>query len=242
MFASLPSDVERTAAQEYMQARIERLHTFQQQAADTDQRWFEPPGGDASLPKPTVEIDSALLLTPPAGLEVGYVPVPIYQRVRTKPPNCDVVVGEVEDEPEPLSSNYFAEFPGEQRDRELLTCAARAGSATSTELAESYPGTIFPLPPLGSTATSEERLQYSYSVPLPAVFVEPSEPTIEPADGPELEPEPSEPTIEPADGPELEPEPEPEPRHVPMKTSVGQRLSYQYLFVAVSLCAPASLY
>ena len=35
---------------------------------------------------------SALLLTPPAGMEVGYVPVPIYQRVRAKPPNCDVVL------------------------------------------------------------------------------------------------------------------------------------------------------
>ena len=34
----------------------------------------------------------AVSYTPPAGMEVGYVPVPIYQRVRAKPPNCDVVL------------------------------------------------------------------------------------------------------------------------------------------------------
>ena len=56
VFASLPTDAERTAAKEYMQARIERLHAFQQQDG-AEPRWFDAPGGSDSLPKAKVEID-----------------------------------------------------------------------------------------------------------------------------------------------------------------------------------------
>eukprot|EP01050_Picozoa_sp_SAG11_P002956 SAG11_NODE_157_length_14147_cov_8.545202_18_plen_90_part_00 len=54
-----------------MQARIERLHAFQQQGG-AQQRWFDAPGGSDSLPKAKVEIDSALLLTPRAGMQVRW--------------------------------------------------------------------------------------------------------------------------------------------------------------------------
>ena len=56
VFASLPTDAERTAAKDYMQARIERLHAFQQQDG-AEPRWFDAPGGSDSLPKAKVEID-----------------------------------------------------------------------------------------------------------------------------------------------------------------------------------------
>lgn len=56
VFASLPTEAERTAAKDYMQARIERLHAFQQQDG-AEPRWFDAPGGSDSLPKAKVEID-----------------------------------------------------------------------------------------------------------------------------------------------------------------------------------------
>lgn len=60
----------------YMQERIERLHTALQPNAPVND-WLKAPA-DGSLPE-LVEVDAAQLVVPPTGLEVGYVPVVVYQ-------------------------------------------------------------------------------------------------------------------------------------------------------------------
>ena len=110
-FAAMRSDSERRAAKAYMQARIENLHRMTN--SDSTTGWFSPAQGVGALPKDLVELDSNLLLTPPEGMEVGYVPVPVFSRIREQPPGgCDVVVdGSPEAEPNPLPSDYYADNP-----------------------------------------------------------------------------------------------------------------------------------
>ena len=158
VFKSMPEN-ERSAAKSYMQARIENLHRFGQ-----DLRWFDPPGGDASLPADKISIDEALLLTPPAGMEFGYVPIPMYQRKKEKPVDCEIVVGAYADEPEPLPSDYYDGFPALYYDRDevgVLQCAGPEVDGMTN------PGVIFPYP----SDPAADRLQYAYDVPLPDLTV-----------------------------------------------------------------------
>ena len=60
----------------FMQARVERLHTAMAKNAPLND-WLKRPSSD-TLP-PLVKVDSASLVTPPCGLEVGYVPIVVYQ-------------------------------------------------------------------------------------------------------------------------------------------------------------------
>ena len=105
VFASLPEN-ERQPAKCYMQARIERLHQSQQSVSINESRWFAPPQGDNEMPADLVSVDPALLLTPPSGLEIGYVPIPITQLLRTRPSNCQVALG-VQTESNPLPNDYY---------------------------------------------------------------------------------------------------------------------------------------
>mmetsp|Transcript_12794 Transcript_12794/g.15662 ORF Transcript_12794/g.15662 Transcript_12794/m.15662 type:complete len:256 (+) Transcript_12794:1877-2644(+) len=115
-----------------------------------------------SLPQEKVSIDEALLLTPPVGMEFGYVPVPLYQRKKVRPIDCEVVVGAYEDEPEPIvSTNYYSGHDELYFDREELQCTGPEVDGMT------YPGLIFPNPPDPSAG----RLQYAYSVPLPDLTV-----------------------------------------------------------------------
>ena len=69
---------------EMLQARIERLHNELNKNLNMNQ-WLKPPKeGTPDL----VKVDPAHLIeTFPAGMEVGYVPIAVYQGM-TKPPNC----------------------------------------------------------------------------------------------------------------------------------------------------------
>jgi hypothetical protein len=157
VFASLPEG-ERDAAKCFMQTRIERLHAAQQ-AGSSPARCFDPPQGVEGLPQSLVTIDPALILTPPAGLEVGYVPVPVYQKKREKPPDCDVVVGTPTDEPSPLPTGYYE--TGSQMNP-LGTYEVEVCPANSESLVEfSYPGRIFPYSP-----HALQRERHGYDVPL----------------------------------------------------------------------------
>jgi hypothetical protein len=99
VFASLPAG-ERKAAKCFMQSRIEQLH--KSQGTDSVPRWFDAPQGADNLPADKVKIDQGLLLTPPEGLEHGYVPIPIVEMM-VKPADCVQVQGcfteEDEDDP-----------------------------------------------------------------------------------------------------------------------------------------------
>lgn len=172
VFASIPDAAERQKARCFMQARIERLHKLQEQG----QRWFEPPQGDDNLPADKVEIDKSLLVTPPEGLEYGYVPIPIYTRYRMKPKNClkentlPGTQGTSGDEPEPhpdvhrrrrtdndqrrrryYSTNQMNHYPYDQE-----ICRATGEEANPGEIITKY-GEIYPYPVGGSKA---EKVPY----------------------------------------------------------------------------------
>jgi len=162
VFESLPDDGTRQAAREYMQARIERLH--RQQEADGTGRWFAPPQGDDALPADKVSIDPALLLTPPAGFEYGYVPVAVYQRPRVKPAECDVEVNVADPRPEPHPESYWEDctsssgIPNPNCNRpagsyEVETCSAN----NESRAAFNYPGRIYGYWPGGS---QDDRVPY----------------------------------------------------------------------------------
>ena len=142
VFASLPAD-QRDAAKCYMQARIERLHEAQQSTGASLPQWFDAPQGDAQLPGPKASIDAALLVTPPAGLEKGFVPISISEKKRTKPDHCDVVLGAFSTEPEPLPAGYFDGYAYADGTYEGEMCQANTESLQSF----SYPGTVYPFSP-----------------------------------------------------------------------------------------------
>lgn len=154
VFASLPED-ERDLAKCFMQARIERLHTAQQSGTDLP-RWFDAPQGGEALPGPKVSIDPALLVTPPAGLEVGFVPIPVYERKRTKPEDCEVTVGSHQDEPDPLLADYYEGFDTHGGGYEIEWCPANPESGDDF----SYPGTVFGYAPGG-----DQTARVPYTVP-----------------------------------------------------------------------------
>ncbi|MEC8022872.1 MAG: hypothetical protein VX223_02995, partial [Myxococcota bacterium] len=141
VFASLPSE-KRDAAKCFMQARIERLHEAQSNGGLAAQ-WFDAPQGAEDLPAAKVSIDPALLLTPPQGLEKGFVPISIYERKRTMPENCEVIVGSTTSEPHPLPAGYYEGYAwdGGWYDREI--CPANSESNGTF----SYPGRVYPYAP-----------------------------------------------------------------------------------------------
>lgn len=168
VFLSLPEG-ERQQAKDFMQARIENLH----RAADKETPWFGNPG-DGPLPKEKVSIDESLLVTPPAGMEVGYVPIAVYERKRAMPVDCEVVVGAYEDEPDPVPADYYVsehyEFnpAGHGRSEDDGFCYDGG----------SYPGVMFFHPP----DPSADRLNYAYEQPVSDLSVPtaPVEPVLDP--------------------------------------------------------------
>ena len=138
-----------------MQERIERLHTAQNQGQDD---WFAPPQGEASLPKSKASLDPAFLVTPPVGMEVGYVPITVFERKRQKPEDCDVVLGVHNEEPAPLPEDYYAGYSYEGGEYFTIEeCVPNEESGT----AFTYPGTIFGYP------TGDDPFdRHGYLVPL----------------------------------------------------------------------------
>jgi hypothetical protein len=142
VFASLPEG-EREAAKCYMQARIERLHAAQDSGSVDDARWFDPPQGHGAMPKGLVSLDPALILKPPAGMEVGYVPIPLSQKFRTKPANCVVTSGPHQ-EPDPLPADYYDGVQMFEGGYETEQCKANSETHGATF---TYPGTIYQYSP-----------------------------------------------------------------------------------------------
>ena len=88
VLVSKPADIQRLnlsdEEKEVLQARIERLHKELNNNINKNQ-WLKPPKeGTPNL----VKVDpSHLIESFPAGMEVGHVPIAVYQGM-TKPPNC----------------------------------------------------------------------------------------------------------------------------------------------------------
>jgi len=154
VFASM-EESERKDARCFMQARIERLH--EAQSSGGVPRWFDAPQGENDLPKKKVAIDPALLTTPPVGLEKGYVPIPLFERNREMPANCEVFVGSVTEEPNPLPEGYYEGHVNEGGGYEEEVCLANPESSGPY----TYPGTIFPYHP-----TLDPTARKGYTVPL----------------------------------------------------------------------------
>ncbi len=154
VFASLPES-ERDAAKCYMQARIERLH----EAQDTESvsPWFEPPQGAHSLPADKVAIESALLLTPPAGFEKGFVPIPVVERHREKPEGCQVYTGPYTEEPAPLPAEYYDGHAWSGGGYDIEMCAANDESGSDF----SYLGTVYPY-----AISADQTQRTPYAPPL----------------------------------------------------------------------------
>jgi len=137
VFASM-KESERDSARCFMQARIERLHEAQG-SAEGIPRWFDAPQGADDLPKAKVGIDPALLLTPPIGMEKGFVPIAVYERNREMPANCEVYVGDVTEEPNPLPEGYYDGHANDGGSYEEENCPDNPESDGEY----TYPGTIF---------------------------------------------------------------------------------------------------
>ena len=154
VFASLPES-ERDAAKCYMQARIERLH----EAQDTQSvsPWFEPPQGAHNLPADKVAIESALLLTPPAGFEKGFVPIPVVERHREKPEGCQVYTGQYTEEPAPLPNGYYEGHAWSGGGYDIEMCAANDESGS----AFTYLGTVYPY-----AISADQTQRTPYAPPL----------------------------------------------------------------------------
>ena len=157
VFASIENKSERDAARCFMQARIERLHEAQNSdSGESIPRWFDAPQGAEELPKEKVNIDPALLLSPPLGLEKGFVPIPIYERNREMPQNCEVFVGNATNEPKPLRKDYYDGHAWEWGDYQQEVCPANPESGGEY----SYPGKIF-----GYHPSSDQSARTGYLVP-----------------------------------------------------------------------------
>lgn len=155
VFASMPA-ADRDEARCYMQARIERLHEAQQADTTSVPRWFDVPQGSDKLPGSKVAFDSALLVTPPSGLEKGFVPIVVHERSHEKPTNCGTVIGDVVDEPNPLPDDYYEgylTYGTTDVEYELEHCPANVESGAPF----TYPGTIFQYP---WDSTDAERVGY----------------------------------------------------------------------------------
>lgn len=151
MIGSLPED-EQEETKCFMQARIERLHEMQ--SKEQSPSWFEPPAG---LPTNKVKIDQGFIVSPPLGMEFGYVPVSVYSKLREKPDDCDVVVGDYESEPNPVPSDYFSDdLWGSGYQRYPETCAPTDFSGDTYTV----PGVLY----FSKRDGSGEK--YAYRVPM----------------------------------------------------------------------------
>jgi len=141
VFASLKSS-DRDTAKCYMQARIERLHEAVASGSELPQ-WFSPPQGNANLPKAKVRFDPGYLVTPPEGLEKGFVPVVLWERNKEKPIGCDIILGDYQTEPDPFPEGYYDGYAYNGDDyRFREQCPANLESGGSFD----FPGTVYPYP------------------------------------------------------------------------------------------------
>jgi len=157
VFRSIADTAERDAARCFMQERIERLHAAAKKDGDEVRRWFDAPQGADALPKTKVGIDPALLVTPPKGLEVGFVPIPVFERNREASPDCEVFVG-VKKEPNPLPEGYYEGYAYDGGDYEEEVCPANPESKGKKY---TYPGTIFSYHP-----NKNQSARTGYKVPV----------------------------------------------------------------------------
>jgi hypothetical protein len=155
VFASIENRAQRDKTKCYMQERIERLHEAVNNGGELP-RWFRPPQGDDKMPANLVSIDPGSLVTPPDGLEKGFVPVPMWERNRQPSPDCDVFLGEHSSEPDPFPDDYYDGFVNDDGDYINQECPA---ILESQELF-TFPGTVYPYP----FKDDEERKPYD--VPL----------------------------------------------------------------------------
>ena len=137
VFASIADDGERDRARCFMQSRVERMHRAQNTATDSAggaaaAAWFDAPQGKDNLPADKVAIDPALLVAPPTGLEVGFVPIPVYQRLRLKPTDCDVTLGAAKTESNPLPADYFKDQAVEEVSYDAETCPGNSETGGMT--------------------------------------------------------------------------------------------------------------
>ena len=59
----------------YLQKRVERLHTMLAEGGSAAGQWIKERGAKEQL----ATVDKAQLVVPPKGMEIGYVPVVIYE-------------------------------------------------------------------------------------------------------------------------------------------------------------------
>ena len=75
----------RQAEKSFMQGRVEKLHRmFPTPLAG----WIKPRG---AAREGLAAIDEAAVVTPPPGMEAGYVPIAVYEGL-DKPPGCEECV------------------------------------------------------------------------------------------------------------------------------------------------------
>ena len=72
-----------TAESAYLQKRVETLHTMLAKGGPSASKWIKERGAAEQL----ATVDGAQLVTPPKGMEVGYVPVVLYEGT-AKPEGC----------------------------------------------------------------------------------------------------------------------------------------------------------
>ena len=73
-----------TSEKAFLQGRVEALHRLLNPEAPMN-RWMKAPPG---LTPGLAGIDPALLVVPPAGLEVGYVPITLYEGLQKPSESC----------------------------------------------------------------------------------------------------------------------------------------------------------
>lgn len=72
-----------SAESAYLQKRVERLHTMLAKGGRAAGKWIKERGAAEQL----ATVDTAQLVVPPRGMEIGYVPVVVYEGT-AKPQGC----------------------------------------------------------------------------------------------------------------------------------------------------------
>ena len=89
-------------------------------------------------------------------MEKGFVPISVYERKRTKPADCEVTLGEIQDEPNPLPADYYEGYVVDRGGYDIEWCPANPES----DGAFSYPGTIY-----GYSPAADQSHRTPYTVP-----------------------------------------------------------------------------